>query len=124
MGPRRRLTGADGRVKAIVVAAPALAIAFHPARLAAVRVPVQLWVGARDDIVADAKLDRDLLLAPPDYHLVRNGGHFAYLSPCREMLERSAPVICENPSGFDRAGFLLASAVGDRLVPVVVAVQV
>jgi predicted dienelactone hydrolase len=100
------VTGADARVKAIVVAAPALAIAFQPAGLAAVKVPVQLWVGARDDIVTDAQLDRGLLPAPPDYHLVQNGGHFAYLSPCSELLERSAPVICENPSGFNRAGFL------------------
>jgi predicted dienelactone hydrolase len=102
------VTGADARVKAIVVAAPALAIAFQPAGLAGVKVPVQLWVGARDYIVTDAQLYRGLLPSAPDYHLVRNGGHFAYLSPCSEMLERSAPMICENPPGFDRAGFLRA----------------
>ena len=34
------VTGLDGRIKAIVIAAPALAPAFQPAGLAAVQVPV------------------------------------------------------------------------------------
>jgi predicted dienelactone hydrolase len=100
------VSGADARVKAIVVAAPALAIAFQPAGLAAVTVPVQLWVGEKDAIVRDAPLVRTLLPVAPDFHLVENGGHFAYLSPCSEMLARAAPEICQNPEGFDRAAFL------------------
>jgi predicted dienelactone hydrolase len=98
--------GADARVKAIVLAAPAIALTFQPAGLAAVKVPVQLWVGARDDVVTDASLVRTLLPTPPDYHLVPNGGHFAYLTPCNEMLAHSAPDICTDPPGFDRAAFL------------------
>jgi predicted dienelactone hydrolase len=102
-GPIR---AADDRVKAIVIAAPAIAITFQPDGLGSVKVPVQLWVGERDDIVTDASLVRTLLPTPPDYHLVANGGHFAYLTPCNDLLAHSAPEICANPPGFDRVAFL------------------
>ena len=104
------VTGLDGRIKAIVIAAPALAPAFQPAGLAAVKVPVQLWVGAQDDVVRDAALVRPLLPVPPDYHLVANGGHFAFLSPCSEILRRAAPEICSDPAGFDRSLSCAASS--------------
>jgi predicted dienelactone hydrolase len=100
------VTGADTRIKAIVVAAPAIAIAFQPKGLAAVKVPVQLWVGGQDEIIRNGSLVRPLLPARPDYHLVAYGGHFAYLSPCSDMLKRAAPQICTDPKGFDRAAFL------------------
>jgi len=100
------VTGADGRIKAIVVAAPALGIAFQPAGLASVKVPVQLWVGGHDQIVRDGSLIRGLLKRRPDYHLVPRAGHFAYLSPCGDLLARAAPEICTNPRGFDRVAFL------------------
>ncbi len=98
----------DPRVKAIVLAAPALAAAFQPGGLAAVRVPVQLWTGGKDEIVPDAPLITALLPRPPDYHPVPQAGHFAYLSPCSELLSRSAPQICADPSGFKRVAFLRA----------------
>jgi predicted dienelactone hydrolase len=100
------VTAADARVRAIVIAAPAIPNAFEPDGLRAVKVPVQLWVGAHDAIVTNATLVRTLLPTPPDYHVVANGGHFAYLSPCNDLLARSAPEICTNPPGFDRAAFL------------------
>jgi predicted dienelactone hydrolase len=100
------ISGLDPRIKAVVVAAPALAVAFQPDGLAAVKVPVQLWVGAEDDIVRDASLVRTLLPSPPDYHLIPLGGHFAYLTPCTELLAESAPQVCADPKGFDRAAFL------------------
>jgi hypothetical protein len=42
-------------------------------------------------IVRDGSRVQTLLPAPPDHHFVANGGHFAYLSPCNDMLERAAP---------------------------------
>jgi predicted dienelactone hydrolase len=100
------ISALDKRVKAVAVAVPAITPAFQPKGLQAITVPVQLWVGARDDIVRDASLIRTLLPTPPDYHLVPDGGHFAYLTPCNEILIRSAPMICSDPEGFDRAAFL------------------
>jgi hypothetical protein len=54
-------------------AAPALAVAFEPTGLAGVKVPVQLWGGAQDDVVRDAELVRALLPVTSDYHLVPHG---------------------------------------------------
>ncbi len=96
----------EPRIRAIVIAAPALAIAFAPDGLARVNVPVQLWAGAKDAIVPDAPLVRTLLPKQPDYHLVPNAGHFAFIAPCSDMLLKAAPEICEDPKGFDRKRFL------------------
>ena len=105
-GPLVPVSGPDPRVKAIVIAAPAIALAFKPAGLSAVTVPVQLWVGSEDEIINDGATIRTLLPRQPDFHLVANGGHFAYLAPCNEILERAAPEICKDPKGFSRAAFL------------------
>jgi predicted dienelactone hydrolase len=100
------VSGADSRIKAAVLVAPAVPAAFRPNGLSMVKVPVQLWVGQYDDYVPNASLVRTLLPTPPDYHFIPNGGHFAYLTPCNEVLARSAPEICVDPKGFDRAAFL------------------
>jgi predicted dienelactone hydrolase len=63
-------------------------------------------VAAEDAIVRNASLVRALLPTPPDYHLVTGGGHFAFLAPCSAILETTAPQLCVDPPGFDRAAFL------------------
>lgn len=100
------VAGRDSRVRAIVIAAPAVSSAFQPDGLAGAKVPVQLWVGDHDDIVTDASILRALLPSPPDYHVVANGGHFAFLAPCNALLARTAPEICADPPGFNRTAFL------------------
>jgi predicted dienelactone hydrolase len=45
------------------------------------------------------------LPAKPEYHLVSNAGHFAFLARCTPALERIAPEGCRDPAGFDRAAF-------------------
>ena len=98
----------DARIKAIVVAAPAVAYAFMPDGLRGVTVPVQLWRADADQILpapdyADAV--RTALPAPPDFQTVANAGHFDFLAPCNDALARAAPVICQDLPGFDRAAF-------------------
>ena len=100
------ITSPDPRIKAAVLVAPAISVVFEPNGLAAVKVPVQLWVGEKDEVVSDGSLIRTLLPTPPDYHLIKDGGHFAYLTPCNDILAKSAPEICFDPEGFDRAAFL------------------
>ena len=100
------VSGRDERVKAIVIGAPALTMAFTSAGLAAVKVPVQLWVGAEDAVVTDAWKLPGMLAAPVEYHLVPRAGHFAFLTPCNDLLLRAAPEICADPAGFDRSAFL------------------
>ncbi len=100
------ITGFDRRLKAILVAAPALAPGFAPDGLAEISVPVALWVGGRDAIVPGDASVGALLARPPETHLVANAGHFAFLAPCNDFLAARAPEICADPEGFDRRVFL------------------
>lgn len=95
----------DSRIRAAVVAAPALEAAFEPQGLANVSVPVQLWVASEDAIVPDAARFQSLLPTSAAYRLAPNAGHFSFLAPCSAALLAAAPVICSDPPGFDRAYF-------------------
>lgn len=104
----------DSRIKAAVIAAPAVGYAFEPDRLAAVRIPIQLWGGEHDRVVDDsADIVRRLLSSAPEYHLVANAGHFSFMKPCNWPMHSIVTVmtwfgteaICSDPDGFDRARF-------------------
>ena len=102
----------DPRIRAAVAAAVGFGFAFDAAALAQVAVPVQLWAAADDQVVPYrtnmAPLRRSLP-AVPEFHLVENAGHFAFLRPCDPRLERAAPetwaMICIDAPGFDRRAF-------------------
>jgi predicted dienelactone hydrolase len=98
----------DPRIAAAVIAAPAVGYAFSAEALSAVTVPIQLWRGDSDEILphpnyAQAVYDR--LPVKPEYHVVRNAGHFAFLAPCTPALAATVPEICHDPQDFDRAAF-------------------
>jgi predicted dienelactone hydrolase len=98
----------DLRIAAAVIAAPAVGYAFSPEGLSGIKVPIQLWRGDSDEILphpnyAQAVYDR--LPAKPEYLVVPNAGHFAFLAPCTPALVGIAPDICRDPAGFDRTAF-------------------
>jgi predicted dienelactone hydrolase len=98
----------DPRIIAAVIASPAVGYAFSAESLAGVKIPIQLWRGDKDEILphpnyAQAVYGR--LPVKPDYHVVSNAGHFAFLAPCSPALAATVPEICRDPEGFDRAGF-------------------
>jgi len=98
----------DHRVKAAVVAAPAISYLFGPGSLKAVRIPIQLWRAANDEQVPEAwntALIRRELSKLAEEHLVDRAGHYAFLPPCNEALARQAPQICSDDAYFDRAKF-------------------
>lgn len=98
----------DPRIKAAVIAAPALGPAFSKVGLETVTAPVQLWRAEDDKINPDkwyADIVRDSLPTSPDDHPVPLAGHFDFLAPCSEALAKAAPEICESQPGFDRAAF-------------------
>lgn len=95
----------DSRIAAAVIAAPGLGFTFAPSGLAKVRVPVQLWAGAADQIVpgaTNADVVRRLLGPTVDSHLVPGAGHLSFLAPCGPQ---TPPQLCEESAGFDRAAF-------------------
>jgi predicted dienelactone hydrolase len=74
----------DDRIKAAVVAAPALGFTFAPDGLKTVAIPVQLWRAEADRILPHpdyAEAVRGALPTPPDYHVVPNADHFDFLAP-------------------------------------------
>ena len=99
------VSAADPRVKALVVAAPALSHGFAPTGLATLRVPVQLWVAGKDAIVPDAGHVSALMPVRPERHDIVNAGHFSFLAPCSDGLRAAAPEICSDQQGFDRGVF-------------------
>lgn len=109
---------ADPRIKAAVVAAPALGFTFSPDGLKNVKVPVQLWRAENDMVVPHPRYAEAVRLAlpqPPEYRVVANAGHFDFLAPCSSALASIAPPICSSAAGFDRAKFhteLNAAVVG------------
>lgn len=104
----------DPRVKAVVIAAPAIGYSFAPDGLAAVHIPIQLWSAEHDNVVDNsADIVRGLLPAAPEYHSVVNGGHFSFLTPCGWQMRGIIGVmrwfgteaICNDPESFDRVRF-------------------
>ena len=95
----------DPRIKAAVVAAPALGFAFGRTGLAGVRVPVQLWRAEQDHVMPQpfyTQAVRDDLPLPPDYHVVAGADHMDFLPPCSS----EKPAWCRRSArarrGFDR----------------------
>lgn len=98
----------DVRIKAAVLAAPAIGYTFTAEGLAPVTAAIQLWRGDRDEILTHphhAQNIYDNLPTKPEYHVIPNAGHFVYLAPCPPALEGFAPMICHDAEGFDRAAF-------------------
>ena len=70
--------------------------------------PIQLWRGDSDEILPHpnyAQTVYDRLAVKPEYHVVANAGHFAFLAPCSPSLAAMVPEICHDPEGFDRTAF-------------------
>jgi predicted dienelactone hydrolase len=98
----------DARLKAVVVAAPALGFTFTREGLANVNQPVQLWQAGADQILPSpfyAEPVRDALPRPPEYKRIDGAGHFDFMPPCSPELAANAPMICAPTPGFDRAAF-------------------
>ncbi len=98
----------DGRIRAVISAAPALGYAFDRAGLADVRQPLQLWRAEADEVLPHpfyAEAVHEALPRRPEYRVVRNAGHFDFLAPCPATLARINPMICASAAGFDRPTF-------------------
>lgn len=99
---------ADFRIKAAVVAAPAVGFAFAPDGLRNVKVPVQLWSAENDALVPQARYAEAVKRAlpqAPEYHVVAGAGHYDFMAPCSNALASIAPSICTSAAGFDRPAF-------------------
>jgi predicted dienelactone hydrolase len=99
---------ADRRIKAVVMAAPAFAFTFTRDELKNVRIPIQLWRAADDHHQPNPYYEeflRQRLPQPPEYHVVPGAGHYDFLPPCSASLAAANPLVCADPSGFNRTIF-------------------
>ena len=98
----------DARVKAIVVASPAIGFAFGKAGLARVKAHVQLWRGEDDPVLPQpfyAEAVRRSLPTPPEMHIVPHMGHYEFVSPCSPAMSQRLPEVCAHEQGFDPIAF-------------------
>jgi predicted dienelactone hydrolase len=95
----------DARIRAAVVAAPALGFAFAPSGLKNVAIPVQLWRAEWDTVLPQPYYAEVVhgLLPKAEYHVVPAADHFDFMAPCSDMLAKVAPSICAD--NIDRAAF-------------------
>ena len=95
---------ADARVHALMLMAP-LSLKFGRQTLADVHVPVLLYSGDGDKLVAldknAAALARKLPVAP-DFKLLAGAGHFVFMAPCSEEQQAAMPALCTDADGVDR----------------------
>jgi predicted dienelactone hydrolase len=103
----------DRRVKAAVIADPGWGALFDRDGLKDVKIPIELWASelSKDDntggeVTPDlvAAIDQNLPVKP-DYRIVRDAGHFAFIPPCPPALAKDLPRLCADRPGFDRAAF-------------------
>ena len=97
---------ADPRVHALLLMAP-LSLKFGRHTLADVHVPVLLYSGDGDQLVAVDKNAAALarkLPEPPDFKLLAGAGHFVFMAPCDSDQLATMPGICTDADGVDREG--------------------
>ncbi len=99
---------------AAVLAAPGLGFTMSATGLSGVQIPIQLWIGEKDDKVpyaTNAMPIREALGSKVEFHAVPGAAHASFLAPCG--LLRPAE-ICSDPDGFDRKSF--HAIMNDRIV--------
>lgn len=98
----------DPRFKAAVLADAEFGRAFTPLGLKDVRIPIQLWASARggDGVLPEdgTAIDKNLP-ARPEYHVVADSAHFAFITPCSPEAAKALPEVCVDAGAFDRVAF-------------------
>ena len=98
----------DKRIKAAVLAVPAMGYIFGRPGLLQVHVPVQLWEAGGDHVLAPAWNSEPIasdLPASPDVRFVPDADHDDFTAPCSRQAGQNLPAACPDAPGFDRAAF-------------------
>jgi predicted dienelactone hydrolase len=94
----------EPRVRAVYALAPALVAAIEPASLSAIKVPLRLAVGDRDEQASLEGNAGAVAAAVPGAQLMRvpGGTHYVFLSPCTPWGKLVARAVCNDPWSLDR----------------------
>ncbi len=105
------VAAADPRVRAALLAAPALGFLFVPEGLAEVppRVGLRIWRAGADTVLREphhAEAIAPALPGRPVPVVVPHAHHWVFLPPCDSERLVALPYLCADPPGLDRAAFL------------------
>jgi predicted dienelactone hydrolase len=99
----------DPRFRAAVLMAPATAYYRGPDALARVSSTLLVLAGEKDDATPAEDIRRDLgglpAAVPCEFVVVRDAGHYSFLSPFPEALRGPDFAPAQDPAGFDREQF-------------------
>lgn len=100
----------DGRIKALVLLAPAAGWFYPEGALKDVNIPVSLWAGELDHITPQQWSSEIVLRGVPDrdkveYHVVPGAGHFSFIAPFPESMRSPSFPPSTDPEGFNREEF-------------------
>lgn len=97
----------DARIKAFVLADP-LNVFPSAESLRNVKAPIQLWAsqfGGDGVLPRNTPALANTLPQKPEFQLVPNAAHFAFLAPCSALMRKDKPELCVDADGFDRVAF-------------------
>jgi predicted dienelactone hydrolase len=101
----------DPRVRAVLLAAPALGFLFAPDGFAQVApgTTVRIWRAGADTVLREphhVEAIAPLLPGRPLPSVVPDAGHWVFMPPCDAERRVALPYLCADPPGLDRAAFL------------------
>ncbi len=98
----------DPRIKAAVLMAP-VGVLFNDGRsLLDVIIPLLIYRAEKDDILCypyHATFFLEKLPVEPEYIVVNNAGHYAFITPIPDHMKNKAGKVAIDPDGFDRVLF-------------------
>jgi predicted dienelactone hydrolase len=99
----------DYRIKALVLLAPASVWFMAQGALSGVNVPILMLIGEKDEYTPSFHA-QIILEGVPDktklqYRVIKNAGHFSFLSPFPESMTNVAFPPSQDPCGFNRVSF-------------------
>jgi predicted dienelactone hydrolase len=99
----------DARFKAAVLMAPASAYYRAPGALAKVAVPLLVLAGEKDDVTPADDIRQTLqpvvAAAPCEFVVVKDAGHYSFITPFPEAMRAPGFPPSQDPAGFDREQF-------------------
>ncbi len=100
----------DRRIKAAVLLAPLGVLFKDEQSLINIEVPILMYRAEKDDVLRypyHAESIKQKLNIKPEYIVVKNAGHYSFLSPFPNSIKQRVGIVAIDPNGFDRIEFHL-----------------
>lgn len=98
----------DKRIKAAVLLAPVGVLFKDKKSLSKVKVPIRIYRADSDEVLRypyHAESIKQKLTIIPEYIIVKNAGHYSFLSPFSDSIKNEIGAPAEDPEGFNRIRF-------------------